>query len=309
MADQPQLERVYQNHHLDSTRWDQVRFRPDDIVIDTSYKAGTTWMQNIVAQLVFWDAEIPAPVTEISPWIDMRVLPPDQQLEMLEAQTHRRFLKSHLALDGLPYREEVKYIVVGRDARDVFMSLYNHYANQTPVLHGVLNDTPGRVGPPIPWCPEDIHWLWRQWIQLGWFAWESDGWPFWSHLHHCETWWEWRHLPNILLVHYNDLLADLDGEMRRVAGYLGIEPSEAAWPCLVEACTFASMKEHASKIVPMAEFAWKGGAQAFIYKGTNGRWQGVLSEEELALYPEAVKRTLSPEAGEWLEKGRLATGG
>ncbi|MBW2235073.1 MAG: sulfotransferase domain-containing protein [Deltaproteobacteria bacterium] len=308
MGDRPQRERVYQNHHLDSTRWDQVRFRPGDVVVSTSYKAGTTWMQNILAHLVFWDAEIPGPVTEISPWIGMRVRPLEPQLAMLETQAHRRFLKSHLALDGLPYREDVKYIVVSRDARDVFMSLWNHYGNYTPIMQGLLNNTPGRVGSPLPWCPEDVSWLWRQWIQLGWFEWESDGWPFWSHLHHLKTWWEWRHLPNILLVHYNDLLADLEGEMRRVAAYLEIEPADDAWPRLVDACTFASMKQQAAKIMPGAELGFVGGTDTFFYKGTNRRWDGALSDEDLALYPEAVERTLSPEAGEWLEKGRLATG-
>jgi aryl sulfotransferase len=308
VGDRPQRERIYQNHHLDSTRWDPVRFRPGDVVISTSYKAGTTWMQNIVAQLIFWDSEIPGPVTEISPWIGMRVRPLEPQLAMLETQAHRRFLKSHLALDGLPYREDVKYIVVGRDARDVFMSLWNHYGNYTPIMQGLLNDTPGRVGSPLPWCPEDVSWLWRQWIQLGWFEWESDGWPFWSHLHHLKTWWEWHHLPNILLVHYNDLLADLEGEMRRVAAYLEIEPADDAWPRLVDACTFASMKQHAAKIMPGAELGFVGGTDTFFYRGTNRRWDGALSDEDLALYPEAVERTLSPEAGEWLEKGRLATG-
>jgi aryl sulfotransferase len=308
VGDRPQRERVYQNHHLDSTRWDQVRFRPGDVVVSTSYKAGTTWMQNILAQLIFWDSEIPGPVTEISPWIGMRVRPLEPQLAMLETQAHRRFLKSHLALDGLPYREDVKYIVVGRDARDVFMSLWNHYGNYTPIMQGLLNNTPGRVGSPLPWCPEDVSWLWRQWIQLGWFEWESDGWPFWSHLHHLKTWWEWHHLPNILLVHYNDLLADLEGEMRRVAAYLEIEPAADAWPRLVDACTFASMKQHAAKIMPGAELGFVGGTDTFFYRGTNRRWDGALSDEDLALYPEAVERTLSPEAGEWLEQGRLATG-
>ncbi len=304
MADLPQRTRSYQNHHLDSTRWDGVRFREGDIVISTSYKAGTTWMQTIVANLVFWDREIPGPVTEISPWIDMRIRPLEPILEALEAQQHRRFIKSHLALDGLVYRPDVRYIVVGRDARDVFMSLYNHYSGHTPLLHQLLNEVPGRVGPPIPHCPEDIHWLWRQWIQLGWFEWEHDGWPYWSHLHHTRTWWDHRELPNILLVHYNDLLADLEGEMRRVAAYLGIEPDADAWPRLVDAATFGSMKRNADQIMPNADFGWQGGAERFFYKGTNRRWEGVLSDEELALYPQAVERTLSPDAAAWLEHGR-----
>jgi aryl sulfotransferase len=304
VAELPQRNRTYQNHHLDSTRWDGFRFRDDDIVISTSYKAGTTWMQTIVANLLFWDREIPGPVTEISPWIDMRIRPLEPILEALEAQEHRRFIKSHLALDGLVYRPDVQYIVVGRDARDVFMSLYNHYSGHTPLLHQLLNEVPGRVGPPIPHCPEDINWLWRQWIQFGWFEWEHDGWPYWSHLHHTRTWWDHRQLPNILLVHYNDLLADLEGEMRRVAAYLGIEPDADAWPRLVDAATFGSMKKNADKIMPNADFGWQGGAERFFYKGTNRRWESVLSDEELALYPQAVERTLSPDAAAWLEHGR-----
>ena len=47
----PERTRTYQNHHLDSTRWDAVTPRPDDIIITTAYKAGTTWTQRIVAAL------------------------------------------------------------------------------------------------------------------------------------------------------------------------------------------------------------------------------------------------------------------
>lgn len=35
---------------------------------------------------------------------------------MIEAQTHRRFLKSHLPMDALPIYDEVRYIHVARDA-------------------------------------------------------------------------------------------------------------------------------------------------------------------------------------------------
>lgn len=63
----------------------------------------------------------------MSPWIDARFQGPvDEELAQLEAQTHRRFIKSHLPLDGLPYYPNVKYLVVARDPRDVFMSLMNH---------------------------------------------------------------------------------------------------------------------------------------------------------------------------------------
>ena len=105
-------------------------------------------------------------------------------------------------------------------------------------------------------------------------------------------------------MHYNDLLEDLEGEMRRVAAYLGVDPDEDAWPRLVEAATFGSMQKNADKIMPHADFGFEGGAQRFFYKGTNQRWKSVLTEEELALYPQALERTLSRDAASWLENGR-----
>jgi aryl sulfotransferase len=309
MTSFPRVTRVYQNHHLDSTRWGRYTPRDGDVVISTSIKTGTTWMQTIVANLVFPEGDIPGAVTEISPWIDLRVPPVDEVFALAEAQQHRRFFKSHLALDGLPYFENVRYIVVGRDARDVFMSLWNHYSHYTPTAYNLGNDTPGRVGHPFPVCDGDLRGSWRRWMSKGWFEWEHDGWPFWSHFHHAQSWWDFRHLPNVLFVHYNDLLADLAGEMRRVAAHLGISVPTARWPRVIEAATFATMKENADKIAPSAAVMFEGGGKTFINAGTNGRWRGVLTDEDLALYRAAVERTLSPDCARWLEGGRAACDG
>ncbi len=74
----------------------------------TAYKSGTTWMQTIVAHLIFQGTEIPGPIMEMSPWIDMRIRDFDEIVQTTDAQTHRRFLKTHLPLDGVPYREDVQ---------------------------------------------------------------------------------------------------------------------------------------------------------------------------------------------------------
>src|SRR5437667_11319755 len=136
----PQRTRVYRCHHLDSTRWDDVVPRPDDIVITTSLKAGTTWTQRIVSLLVFQTVELPKTLHWVSPWPDSRFIIPRREMrEVVESLRHRRFLKSHLALDGLPYRESTKYIYVGRDTRDVFMSTWNHIRAYTPFARELLN--------------------------------------------------------------------------------------------------------------------------------------------------------------------------
>ncbi len=302
----PERRHVYQNHHLDSTRWDYFASRPGDIIISTSYKAGTTWMQTIVANLLYPNDDAPMPATALSPWLDSRFFPLELVLNQLASQSARRFIKTHLPLDGLPYLEDAQYVVVSRDPRDVFMSLLNHWGNHTPQAYRIMNGIPGRVGEPFPPFEDDVPKLWRNWMTRGWFDWESDGYPYWSHLHHAETWWNYRHLPNIRLVHYADLLADLEGEMRGLASYLDVEVPEERWPNVVDACTFESVKKDPEKVVGDMSMMFKGGAQTFINKGTNGRWREVLSEADLALYQATMARTLPPDCARWLEQGSVA---
>ena len=265
-------------------------------------------MQMIVMNLLFNGSE-PAALQTISPWLDMRLGPLDEIISRLEEQRHRRFIKTHLPLDGLPFFPEVKYVVVGRDVRDVCMSLWNHYRNYKPEFYGRLNETPGRVGAPMPLCPDDVHAFWRGWITRGWFEWESEGFPFWSNMHHMQTWWDSRHLPNVLFVHFNDLLEDLNGEILRVAHFLDIEVSEATMHSTANAASFTTMKANAEQIFPNAANVWEGGAQTFFHSGTTGRWREALTPADLELYRDAVDRVLSPDCASWLERGRLSPAG
>lgn len=301
----PAAERTYQNHLLDSSRWRHFVPRDDDVVISTSLKSGTTWMQHIVKYLLLGTG-FPGPLREVSVWLEMRANPLDETLARLEAQTHRRFLKSHLALDGLPFHPQVKYIVVGRDARDVFMSLWNHHTSYVESFHSALNDLPGRVGPPLPPPQQEIHAFWRNWITRGWFEWESEGYPYWGNLHHTRSWWPYRDLDNILFVHFNDLLADPQGEIGRVARFLDVPRSEEEIAEVARAASFTTMKANAEQLMGSVDGVWRGGAGTFIFKGTNGRWKEVLRDDELELYAEAAARVLTPEGTAWLERGRAA---
>lgn len=297
----PERTHVYRNWVIDSTRWNFVRYRGDDIVITTSYKAGTTWLQGIVANLIF-GGEPPTPVGVLSPFLEARSMPLELVLTGLENQTNRRFIKTHLPLDGYPFDPRLKCIYIGRDPRDVFMSLWNHHSNYTEETLHLLAAIPGRVGD-LPRPYSSLHDLWRDWIAKGSFPWETDGYPYWSHFHHAQSYWDYRRLPNFLFVHYADLLADLEGEMRRIAAFLGIAVPEAAWPQLVRNCTFEGMKAKGEQYAPSMGVAWKGGAQTFFNKGTNGRWREILTADELAQYGRTASRALSPDCRKWLESG------
>ena len=240
----------------------------------------------------------------MSPWLDMRMTPIDELMSRLEAQSQRRCIKTHLPLDGLPFFPEVRYIVVGRDARDVFMSLWNHYRNYTSGFYEELSGKPGRVGDPLPVCPSSIRRFWKAWVTTGWFSWESEGYPFWSNMRHVQSWWDYRHLSNILFVHYNDLLDDLQGEVLRVARFLDIEVSKEVMLSIVDSVTFATVKQNAESIWPGMENSFRGGAQTFFYKGTNGRWKTVLTDDDIELCKAAEARELSAECAAWLESGR-----
>jgi aryl sulfotransferase len=62
----PRKVRELQSHHFDSTIWNEFEFREDDIIIATYAKSGTTWIQQIIAQLLF-DGEEGLDVAEMSP--------------------------------------------------------------------------------------------------------------------------------------------------------------------------------------------------------------------------------------------------
>jgi aryl sulfotransferase len=305
--DRPERVHEYRNHHLDSTRWDHFHVRDGDIVVTTAYKAGTTWTQRILAALVLGLEPDGRGLMEISPWIDARWHGPiEPMIESLDAQTHQRFVKSHLAADGLLYFPEAKYVVVGRDTRDVFMSLWNHYSAYTEVAYSLFNDA-DRPGPEFPHCSGEPRDLWPRWISEGWFEWEPDGWPFWSHHHHLSTWWQWRDLPNVHFVHFGDLKADTEGEMRRLAAFCEIEVPEDRWPALVAAVQLDAMRNEVKALSgdgdDPAAMIFEGGVDRFLFKGTNGRWRGVLTDDDLALYDDAAGR-LDPNLRAWLEGGR-----
>ncbi len=299
----PMRTRDYQGHMLDSRRWDRFEPRRGDIVIATSIKAGTTWMQTIVANLIFAGETIPGPIMDLSPWLEMPLEPLDDILATLEAQRHRRFIKSHLALDGLRFLAEAKYIHVARDPRDVFMSLWNHHRDYSDEALAEMKSKGDKIAMPWPDCPADIKEFWRGWIGRSWFPWEHSGYPYWSCFHHLASWWDYRHLPNVLFVHYNDLLADLDGQMRRIAGFLEITVPESAWPEVVNAATFDTMRKNAEGIMGDKTGYFKGAAKTFINKGTNGRWRDVLDDADVADYRAAMDRVLDAEATAWMENG------
>jgi aryl sulfotransferase len=309
--------RVFRSPAADSRRWDRFQPRDGDIVIATYAKCGTTWTQRIVDLLVFQSPDI-RPFGDMSPWLDSTFFNPlEEDLATLEAQQHRRYIKSHLPFDALPVWDTVKYIHVGRDGRDARLSWQNHVQGFRPEFaqriaeqaRGLAQETGGAApsGPPAP-PPEDPRAFLVQWLDELEAALERPDGAEETFFGFEASYWRERTRPNLLLVHYDDLKADLAGEMRRVSDFLGIETPEAVLASLVEAARFESMKKDGDALYPKLSLAFDRGADRFINQGRSGRWREVAETEDVARYQAIVRRAAPPGLARWLEEGRRGAG-
>ncbi len=254
-------------------------------------------MQQIVSQLIF-NGQEGLEVAEMSPWIDLRVPPKQVKILAVEAQEHRRFIKTHLPVDALVFSPKAKYLYIGRDGRDVLWSLYNHHITANNIWYEALNDTPGLVGPKIGKPLDSIVDYYHEWL-------DKDGYPWWSMWENVNSWWEIKDLPNVMFVHFAKLKEDMPGMIRRIASFLDISIDESKWNDILKHCSFDYMKDNATKSVPLGGAFWDGGAKTFIHKGTNGRWREVLTTEESEKYEKIATEKLPSECAHWLSTGEM----
>lgn len=285
----------YRSSDEDSGRWLGFRFRPGDIVISSRRRSGTTWMQMICALLIFQTPRLPAPLSQLSPWLDHVIEPHHFVYARLDAQPNRRFIKTHTPLAGLPLDPRATFVVTARHPLDMFVSLCHHLGNYRP-----RGRKPG--GPAVPGgSRETIHDSLLRWMagaedpcaypeSLAGVMWAlSDAWAR-------------RGEPNVLLVRYDDLCADLESQMRWLAGRLGIAVPEQVWPTLVEAATFEHMRDRAGDLAPWPPPWATGDARAFFRRGSPGAGRELLNDEELAMYQARAERLAPPDMLEWLHR-------
>ena len=293
--------RRYVELMADSARWDGFELRDGDIIIATPVKSGTTWMQMCVALVIFQTPDLPKPMAELSPWLDMLTATREDVVALLDAQQHRRFIKTHTPLDGLPDDARVTYICVGRDPRDVARSLENHLKNwSVDALLAARERTVGLGGMrhedvPVDLTDDPVAWFWA------WVGGEGLARIF----EHLQTFWDRRDEPNVHLFHYADLETDLAGQLRRLADVLHVEVPEERWDLLLEAATFSAMKARADVLAPNTDFGlWKRNSQ-FFDQGRSGRWRDWITDETLPRYEARVAELVAPDLAHWAHHGWL----
>jgi aryl sulfotransferase len=285
----------YRSADEDSGRWIGFPFRDGDIVISARSKTGTTWVQMICALLIFQTPDLPDSLDRLSPWLDFLTTPRDEVYARLAAQEHRRFIKTHTPLDGIPLDHRVTYLVTARHPLDMAVSLHHQGDNIDRRRMRQLTGQPEPTDPPRPRKPV------REWL-LDWIdrdadpRAEMDSLP--GVMWHLSDAWARRAEPHVLLVHYDRLAADLDGEMRRLAAHLGIAVPEQSWPRLVHAATFDKMRADAEQFVPGGGVL-KSSA-AFFRRGRSGAGREILTNEEIAHYHTRAALMAPPDMLRWL---------
>jgi aryl sulfotransferase len=299
--------RHYTGFMADSSRWERFALRPDDVVITTPAKCGTTWTQQIVGMLLRDSVELP-PIGKISPWLDMQVRSEAEVFGLLEAQTGRRFIKTHTPLDGLPAVASVTYIAVIRHPLDVALSDRDHSANMLAARAAELREAAAGVYEPAvereaaPEDPADF---------LRWFV-DNHEQPMGSGPYgledYCQqvgTYWDARHEPNVHLFHYADMWRDLDGEMRRMADVLRVTIDDARWPQFVQSATLDAMRARASDTAPDVHLGLWQSPEDFFRQGGKRDWESLLSPTDVLHFQERLYQ-LSGDATEWVINGRSA---
>lgn len=297
--------RRYRGSVSDNARWEGFEFRDDDIVICTPAKCGTTWMQTMVATLVFGSVDLPAPVAQLSPWVDMVTRPTEEVHRRLEAQTHRRFIKTHTPFDGLPQDDRVTYIAVLRHPLDVALSMRDH---RRTIDRDQIRVRISEVDPDImsTWhefdVPEDDADYLRWWIEFDADVWSQGSSGLAEFARHCLTYWEVRDRPNVTLFHYDEMWDDLEGQLSRLARVLGVDVEPVRMGEFVEAATLDSMRSRATLTVPDSDIeAWRDPA-TFFSVGGRRPWRSLLSQQDLEVFRTRLTDLAGSELAGWLAR-------
>ncbi|MGK2879531.1 MAG: sulfotransferase domain-containing protein [Mycobacterium sp.] len=291
---QDQGERFhYHSTMADCLRWDRLPLRDGDIVITAPSKSGMTWTQRLVSLLVFDGPEMPGPLSDISPWLDQTIRPIDQVVATLDAQRHRRFIKTHTPLDGLLLDERVTYLCVGRDPRDAAVSMMFHKNN---IDFSRMPEQGAAIGRAAPGFHD---WMERPIVTPE--SMESLA----GALHHYGTFWQRRFLPNVWLVHYADLRADLPGELVRLAQVLQIPLTRARADELAGYATLSAMRSRASDLAPNAGDHILLSNEQFFRAGGLGEWQRYFTEPETMRFRHRIHELRPPrDMLAWAQFGR-----
>jgi hypothetical protein len=302
----------YRENDADNDRWRDFELRPGDIVISSPSKSGTTWTQLLVALLVFDGPEFPAPLSRLSPWMDQLTRPRSEVHELLGRQTHRRFIKTHTPLDGLPERADIRYVCVGRDPRDAAVSMIHHRSNiRRERFREILASTKAADGLPTP-EPETepssrpaqtVSEYFDRFIDQPWREGDPPSWSLAFLAHHYRSYWERRDRSEVLGIHFADLQHDLAAQISRLARFLGDPIDLARARALAAEAHIDRARGRALDLAPEAHMGFWRDPAAFFRNGASGEWRKAMSPQQQRRYLRRAAELFEPELSDWVHRG------
>lgn len=200
----------------------RLRFqsRPGDVYIATYPRSGTTWMQMILFQLRTQGRGEFGHILQVAPYLDelMRL----GRMDYLDRLPSPRLIKTHLPYEELELPSDAKCIFVTREPADTFISCF-HHAALSEKFHPSF---PGFFGALLRGGYGNAF---RDWFE------------------YMRGWMPHRHDANVLWVRYEDLRADLEGQVRRIAAFCGLPLEEERMGDILHKCGFEYMKQHDAK--------------------------------------------------------------
>jgi hypothetical protein len=286
---------------VDTEIQQQIQWRDGDVVVSVPVKSGTTWTMNIVHQLrAGGDPDLEDVYIEV-PWLEL-VPKPGTAREALVAKIdampdhRRRAFKTHSPPGPLPYHApgdgpDVKYVVVVRSPEEALASMYPFIASHSDAWFALWGmDRTDLVPPDFATFFEAVAKPMAQDSLFGFIA----------------AWWPLRHAPNVLFLHFSDMKRDHEGSVRKIARFLGFEPSDAQWPTVLECTSFQWMKQHEAcfelRAVTEVQILNPG---AMVRKGRVGaaHEDGVTPAIAAELAQMGREVVTDPEALEWAYRG------
>ncbi len=296
--------RVVRDYLSSSRVWNEFQdrggFVPGDIVVVDPFKAGTTWTQRILQQILDNGKERAEGLAETSPWLDSSWGDHGRMLNMLDEQRRRgeqRLIKSHLPADAIPIAEEARYVFVGRNGKDIGISFHNylfHFSDETmTTINRIHAEWSGDRTPLV--IPEDKREFFDRWL-------DTDGYGCCDLFDVVKSWWSHGKEPNALLLHYEQLKKDLRGQIAQVARFIGVDPAGLDMDRILEHCSFEYMRDRAAQLIPFGG-THMSESKSFFQKGPRRDYRTELTPEQIERFDRKAIERLGPECARWLETG------
>ncbi|KAM9305385.1 uncharacterized protein PAF06_013933 [Gastrophryne carolinensis] len=257
--------------------WERVetfQAKPDDILIATYPKAGTTWMQEIVDSIMN-NGELEknqrGPTHERSPFLELSLPPIPSGIDLLNVTPSPRLVKTHLPYKLVPkslWEKKCKAIYVARNAKDNMVSYY---------FFELMCKTQPDPG------------TWEQYVEK--FLKGDMAWGSW--FDHVIGWWNAKDRHNILYMFYEDMKEDPQREIRKVMNFLGKNLSDETLEKIYRHTSFTSMKEN-----PMANYSCFSGnlmdqnLSPFMRKGQVADWMNYFTESQNKHFDEEYEKKM-----------------